>query len=434
MSSFFMAKNGGKNLMAIQNETVKAKFLLTHGKFGLQFFAGMDKVEQGIRQRLEAANRAAAEANENPESKPEDVTNAINEAEKIYTQLQNHLKLKGMQPEQPLNVMLGNATASFVAQQEDKTDGQKAQRYYKAFMNHIKMKDLSPEDKSLLGDFKAALVEGTGKDGGFIVPEDITTRINTLKQTFESLEKYVNVQPVSTNKGQRTLEKRAASTPLIPLSEMGQIQQTNQPEFERASYAIEDYAGFLPVSNDLLADTDQALLQFLINWFAKKSIATRNALILGVLNGLTKVAFADYNDIKSALNVDLDPLISSSSTIFTNQDGFNYLDQLTATDGRPLLQPNPQAPTSHMLFGRPLVVLANTTLATTAGKAPFIVGDLKEAVILWDRKQMSLDITTVGGDSWRTNSTEIRAIEREDVTLWDAEAVIYGEITLPTGA
>ncbi|MGQ7075718.1 phage major capsid protein [Escherichia sp. SP-MK2] len=69
--------------------------------------------------------------------------------------------------------------------------------------------------------YKAALSENTGKDGGYIVPEDITTTINQLKQTVDSLEQYVNVQPVSTNKGARTLEKRAASTPFAPLSEYG---------------------------------------------------------------------------------------------------------------------------------------------------------------------------------------------------------------------
>ncbi|MRA88402.1 phage major capsid protein, partial [Bacillus thuringiensis] len=81
---------------------------------------------------------------------------------------------------------------------------------------------------------------------------DITTTINQLKQTVDNLEQYVNVQPVSTNKGARTLEKRAASTPFAPLSEYGKpnaMQEIASPEFDRLSYAIEDYAGFLPVPN-----------------------------------------------------------------------------------------------------------------------------------------------------------------------------------------
>ena len=82
-------------------------------------------------------------------------------------------------------------------------------------------------------------------------------------------------------------------------------------------------------------------------------------------------------------------------------------------------------------------MLSNKTIATDKdGKAPFIVGDLKEAVILWDRKQLSIDMTKEGGNAWRTNTSEFRAIEREDVTLWDAEAVVYGQIvvTPKTGA
>ncbi|MGQ7113762.1 phage major capsid protein, partial [Escherichia sp. TWPC-MK] len=62
------------------------------------------------------------------------------------------------------------------------------------------------------------------------------------------------------------------------LSEYGKpnaMQEIASPEFDRLSYAIEDYAGFLPVPNDLLDDTDQALESYLRQWIAKKSIATR---------------------------------------------------------------------------------------------------------------------------------------------------------------
>ncbi|MGE0993029.1 phage major capsid protein, partial [Bacillus sp. GMa5/2] len=43
---------------------------------------------------------------------------------------------------------------------------------------------------------------------------------------------------------------------------------------------------------------------------------------------------------------------------------------------------------------------------------------------------------TEGGNAWRTNTSEFRAIEREDVTPWDTEAVVYGQIivTPKTGA
>ena len=81
--------------------------------------------------------------------------------------------------------------------------------------------------------------------------------------------------------------------------------------------------------------------------------------------------------------------------------------------------------------------MSNKTIATDKdGKAPFIVGDLKEAVILWDRKQLSIDMTKEGGNAWRTNTSEFRAIEREDIMDMGQEAVVYGQITIApkTGA
>ena len=81
-------------------------------------------------------------------------------------------------------------------------------------MKAIRGQNLTHEEASVMQEYKAALSENTGKDGGFIVPEDITTTINQLKQTTDSLEQYVNVQPVSTNK-ELALEKRTTFCAII---------------------------------------------------------------------------------------------------------------------------------------------------------------------------------------------------------------------------
>ncbi|PER99172.1 phage major capsid protein [Bacillus cereus] len=390
----------------------------------------MDKREQELRQRIADLKAKAEEFNNS--GKYEDAKAKIEEAKNAKNELDNYLVMKQIQVPEPVNSQTGALPPASV-QNEDTS-------YKEVFMKAIRGQSLSHEEASVMQEYKAALSENSGKDGGYIVPEDITTTINQLKQTVDNLEQYVNVQPVSTNKGARTLEKRAASTPFAPLSEYGKpnaMQEIASPEFDRLSYAIEDYAGFLPVPNDLLDDTDQALEEYLRQWIAKKSIATRNYLILQELNKLTKVDFKDYKGIKTALNVTLDPAFAAGANIFTNQDGFNYLDQLEDKNGRPLLQPDPTNPTRSLLSGKPVITLSNKTIATDKdGKAPFIVGNLKEAIILWDRKQLSIDMTTEGGNAWRTNTSEFRAIEREDVTPWDTEAVVYGQIivTPKTGA
>ncbi|KWU68208.1 major capsid protein [Bacillus mycoides] len=387
----------------------------------------MDKHEQELRQKIADLKAKAEEFNNS--GKYEDAKAKIEEAKNA---LDNYLAMNQIQVPEPVNSQTGALPPTPVKNENAS--------YKEVFMKAIRGQNLTHEEASVMQEYKAALSENTGKDGGYIVPEDITTTINQLKQTVDNLEQYVNVQPVSTNKGARTLEKRAASTPFAPLSEYGKpnaMQEIASPEFDRLSYAIEDYAGFLPVPNDLLDDTDQALEEYLRQWIAKKSIATRNYLILQELSKLTKVDLKDYKGIKTALNVTLDPIFAAAANIFTNQDGFNYLDQLEDKDGRPLLQPDPTNPTRKLLSGKPVITLSNKTIATDKdGKAPFIVGDLKEAIVLWDRKQLSIDMTKEGGNAWRTNTSEFRAIEREDVTPWDTEAVVYGQITVApkTGA
>ncbi|AJG74918.1 phage major capsid protein [Bacillus thuringiensis] len=390
----------------------------------------MDKREQELRQKVADLKAKAEEFNNS--GKYEEAKAKIEEAKNAKNELDNYLAMMQIQVSAPVNSQAGVLPPSSVKNEDPS--------YKEVFMKAIRGQNLSHEEASVMQEYKAALSENSGKDGGYIVPEDITTTINQLKQTVDSLEQYVNVQPVSTNKGARTLEKRAASTPFAPLSEYGKpnaMQEIASPEFDRLSYAIEDYAGFLPVPNDLLDDTDQALESYLRQWIAKKSIATRNYLILQEINKLTKVDLKDYNGLKTTLNVTLDPMFAAAANIFTNQDGFNYLDQLEDKNGRPLLQPDPTNPTRKLFSGKPVIVLSNKTIATDKdGKAPFIVGDLKEAVILWDRKQLSIDMTKEGGNAWRTNTSEFRAIEREDVTLWDQEAAVYGQITIvpKTGA
>lgn len=174
-------------------------------------------------------------------------------------------------------------------------------------------------------------------------------------------------------------------------------------------------------------------MAYLAKWIAKKSVITRNKLILKLLDTLTKVAVSGLDEIKTILNVTLDPSISLGAIILTNQDAFNYLDQLKDSDGKALLQPNPTQPTQKLLYGKPVVVFANRllpTTGTTTKKAPIIIGDLKEAIVLFDRQQVSLASTNVGGKAFGRNSTDVRAIEREDVTFFDNEAVVYGQLTI----
>lgn len=387
---------------------------------------GMTDRERELRQAVADLKKEAQALID--EGKHTEARKKLDEAKAKKEKLDSFLALKkdfeGLTIPEPQN----NGAKPF---QEPKEDEMK--KYKAVFFKAIRGKALSSEELDLMEKYKARLSSQTGEDGGYIIPEDIQTKINKLRQTDDDLRQYVTVVPVSTNKGARTLEKRADHTPFAPLSEYGDpnaMQEIESPKFDRLSYTIEDYAGFLPVPNTVLEDTDQALEEYLINWIAKKSKATDNHLILEVINSFDKKTVEGYQGLKSILNIDLDPAFLPDAKIYTNQDGFNYLDQLEDGNGRPLLQPDPTQPTRKLLFGYPVVRLSNKTIATQNDLAPFIIGDLKEAIVLWDRKQLSIDMTKEGGNAWRTNTTEFRAIQREDVTAWDDEAVVYAQLNI----
>ena len=300
--------------------------------------------------------------------------------------------------------------------------------------------------------------EGTAADGGYTVPEDIQTRINKFREANFGLQSLVSTEPVSTMSGRRTYQTRSNHTGFTKVAEAGKIGAKNGPTFTPVNYTIEKYAGYLPVTNELLEDSDANISQVLIDWLGEEDVATRNSLILAAIATKSAVDLTPgegegaLDKIKKALNVTLGQAFAATSAIVTNDDGLNYLDTLRDQNGRYLLQPdiNPDSPFSMTLaIGArrvPVVVVPNGVLATEENNVPFIIGDLKEYVRIFDRKQLTIsvsDVAAVGTGAAAINAFEedltiFRGIERLDAEVVDAAAIVNGYITVegagPEGA
>lgn len=314
----------------------------------------------------------------------------------------------------------------------------------KAFVNIVKCGFLKREpNEEDVRVYKDALTSDTtaGDEGemgiGVTIPEDIRTDIKNLRRSDDNLEQYVNVEDVTTEKGSRNIEVDAESVPFDNVEEAADFPDMDEPKFKKISYAIKKKGGILKATAELFEDTAANIMAYINRWIAKKTKATRNAMILKVLDTMTagkEVAISNIDSLKDIFNVSLDPAIASSSMIITNQNGYNFLDKLKDKDGKYILQSDPTQPTRMMLFGKyPIIKVKNNVIKSvtieTGAKHPVYMGDLKEAITLFDRNVMTIDMNDKGAGLWEKDLTGIKVRDRFDVQPVDEAAVVKGFIT-----
>ena len=68
------------------------------------------------------------------------------------------------------------------------------------------------------------LVESVDEDGGYTVPEDVSTKIEKYKDVDYSLLEDIDVVTVKTNKGSRTFQKKGEVATFVDIDENGEKQ------------------------------------------------------------------------------------------------------------------------------------------------------------------------------------------------------------------
>lgn len=274
-------------------------------------------------------------------------------------------------------------------------------------------------------------VDENGDQAGLTIPADIQTTIHTLVRQYDALEQYVNHESVTTPSGSRVYEKWSDITPLANLDdESATIGDNDDPKLMVIKYLIKRYAGITTVTNTLLKDTAENILAWLSTWIARKVVVTRNKAIIGVMSKAPKkTTLAKFDDIVTMINTSVDPAIKTTSFLMTNTAGLNVLSQVKDAMGRYLLQPDPKQPDQYLLKGKRIIEVADRWLPDTGNAHPLYYGDLKQAVTLFDRENMSLLATNIGAGAFEKDLYKIRVIDRFDVVSTDSEAWVAGSFT-----
>lgn len=291
---------------------------------------------------------------------------------------------------------------------------------------------MSMKDK-FVKEFKDMVTTGktSAGNGGLTIPDDVRTTINTLVRQYASLQNLVRVEAVTTESGSRVYEKFTGIKPLASLDdELATIGDNDDPELTTIKYLIKRYAGITTVTNTLLKDTAENIIAWLSTWIARKVVVTRNQAILAVMNTASKKpTIAKFDDIKNLELTALDPALNATASFLTNQSGFAVLAKVKNAMGDYLVQRDPTNPEIYRIGGKQVSVIADRWLPDVSSAHPLYYGDFEQAITLFDRENMSLLSTNIGGGAFEKDETKIRVIDRFDVEQVDGDAYAVGSFT-----
>ena len=302
--------------------------------------------------------------------------------------------------------------------------------FIRAALKKVTGKSLTEAENALLLP-NVSNPNGTNGES-YILPQDIRTLITKKMRQYKSIRDVIGYMPVGALSGSFPIENFESVTGLIDFEDGTDGTESNDIKFANVTFKLKEKAAFIKLSNTLLMLTDNALINYIVEVFAKKAVVTENTLGLTVLkSNKSAKSLGGWEELKSSINTDLDPAVLFDTVIVTNQDGFDELDKAVDTTGRPILQPNPTNPTQMMFKGYPIVVYSNAMIPSASDKAPIFYGNLKEAVKLADLNG-NIAFATSSEAGFMSNTTIARLIEFIDIIQVDSsdKCYVYGELAI----
>ena len=305
--------------------------------------------------------------------------------------------------------------------------------YIRACLKKFGNKPVTDVENSLLLPTSTYVNGANGE--GYILPQDIQTQINRKIREYRSFRDVLGYIKTTALKGAFPVENLDSLAGLVDFADGTDGTVSNDISFTQVTFSLAEKGAFVKLSNTLLALTDNDLVAYIVEVFAKKAVITENAMAKAALqSNKTVKTLANWKQLKSSINKDLDPAAYFNTVIVTNQDGFDYLDSQLDENGRPVMQPDISQPTQKRFMGYPVIVFSNAQLASSAatttspGYAPIYYGLLSEGCKFVDAGLTSFATSTEAG--FMSNTTVARLIEFVTVVQCDSsdKCYCYGQL------
>ncbi|WP_353458375.1 phage major capsid protein [Staphylococcus coagulans] len=266
-------------------------------------------------------------------------------------------------------------------------------------------------------------------DSGFVViPEEIVTDILKLKEVEFNLDKYVTIKKVNNGSGKYPVVRQSEVVALPEVEELAENPELAVKPFFELAYDIKTRRGYFRISREAIEDSKINVLQELKLWLARTIAATRNKAIIDVIQkggpgekgGQTKletIPATGIDGLKDAVNLHIKPNYEHNVAI-VSQTMFAKLDKMKDKNGNYLIQPDVKEKSQQRLLGAKIEILPDEMLGDK-GNEKLIFGNLKDALVLFDRSQYQASWT----DYMHFGECLMVAV-RQDVRILDYKAAI----------
>lgn len=218
------------------------------------------------------------------------------------------------------------------------------------------------------------------------IPEEVIYPPEKEIYTETDLEQYVNVINVTTSSGTYPVQKRQDAV-MSTVDELQENPELAKPQFENVRWTVNTYRGMQLISQEAIDDSAVDIIGLVGTDILRQKINTTTKAIAAILKAFQSKELQTLDDIKTVINVLIDPEYDIS--IFVTQSLYDLLDRLKDNEGRYLLQEDITAPSGKKLFGKPLIILRDEVLGETSGDLALFIGDIKSAVTMFKRKDIS---------------------------------------------
>jgi HK97 family phage major capsid protein len=336
-------------------------------------------------------------------------------------------KIEGMQN---LSELEAATAENVVASHAAKPAVSEAANFVRACIKKFTGKTLTDAENALLLPTTEAPKGESGE--GYLLPVEIHTRIIKKMRQYKSIREDIGYIKVGALSGTLPTENLDELTGLVDFTDGTDGKDDTKIKFAGIDYKLAEKAGFIKLSNTLLALADEDLLEYIVGIFAKRAIITENTMAFAAMKkDKTAKSISKFDDLQSSMIEDIDPSCDAFMKIIVNQTGFRWLQEQKYPDGKSIMVKDPTEPLRYIVNGHPVSKYSNGQLPNNEnGTTPIFYGAVAEGVKLLDLGKVAFKADEHAG-FW-SNTTVARVIEYVDVQQFDGSdaCYCYGEITL----